>query len=82
MIECAHSATERWIVNLSRGQGEFDMYQEFAKLTLDVIGRTAFGAEIGGNARLASTVIGRFNRYLLNCRELVFGPAAIYPRPL
>ncbi|KAG0569611.1 hypothetical protein KC19_6G102500 [Ceratodon purpureus] len=82
MIECAHSAVDRWLGELHDGHGELDMYQKFAELTLDVIGRAAFGLETGGASESASAVIGSFNRYLLCCRELVFGPPAACPGSL
>uniref|UniRef100_A0A7I4BU64 Cytochrome P450 n=1 Tax=Physcomitrium patens TaxID=3218 RepID=A0A7I4BU64_PHYPA len=79
MIDCAHSAVEKWSRELNDGYSELDMYQKFAELTLDVIGKTAFGTEEIGGASEAASVIGSFNRYLLYCRELVFGPPATFP---
>ena len=76
MIACAHSAVDRWLGELHDGYGELDMYQKFAELTLDVIGRAAFGLE---TLESASAVIGSFKRYLFCCRELVFGPPAAFP---
>lgn len=79
MIDCAHSAADRWLRELRDGYGELDMYQKFAELTLDVIGRSAFGIE---SRESSESVIGSFNRYLFCCRELVFGPPAACPGSL
>lgn len=82
MIDCAHTAADRWLRELHGGYGELDMYQKFSELALDVIGRSAFGIETSGASESASAVIGRFHRYLLCCRELVFGPPAACPGSL
>jgi cytochrome P450 len=80
MIECAHTAVDRWLHELHDGVGELDMYQKFSELTLDVIGKSAFGIEERFAA--SESVIGSFHRYLLCCRELVFGPPAACPGSL
>jgi hypothetical protein len=48
MVRCANEAAGRWCEKLQTGPGELDMQYEFSRLTLDVIGRAAFGT--GGAA--------------------------------
>lgn len=53
MIKCTNEAANRWCQTVNQGGQELEMLLEFSKLTLDVIGRAAFGSEDVASGRAA-----------------------------
>lgn len=49
---------------ITGGQIEFDMYNELNLLTLNIIGKAAFGADIGGTGQEAQETLLQFKSYI------------------
>lgn len=57
MLDCATKATDRWLDALQSNHSvEIDASAEMSQLTLDIIGRAAFGSAIGGKTDEAARV--------------------------
>ncbi|BFI43025.1 protein MpCYP765-like [Marchantia polymorpha subsp. ruderalis] len=80
ITECTRAALKRWLPEIDSGSGELSVYKRVSELTLDVIKALAFGMDPPGTEdRTSSEEAESFNRYLLNCRGLVFGRPASIP---
>jgi hypothetical protein len=56
MVRCANEAVSRWCQNVKAGTQELEMLLEFSRLTLDVIGRAAFGSDDAASTSAADEV--------------------------
>lgn len=69
MTAAAHAHAQQWQERLANGRTELDMSADMSALTLAIVGRTLFDADLSGDAadvgRALSVVLEGFNRLLL-----------------
>ena len=69
MVAAAQAHREQWQQRVDSGRVELDMATDMSALTLAIVGRTLFGADLSGEAaevgRALTTVLDGFNRLLL-----------------
>ncbi|GAQ84494.1 cytochrome p450 [Klebsormidium nitens] len=64
MIKCTNEAADRWCQTIQGGTQELEMLLEFSKLTLDVIGRAAFGSEDVASGKAADELYGGLSKLI------------------
>ncbi|CAM6090437.1 unnamed protein product [Calypogeia fissa] len=78
IVSIARFAVEQWLQEINSNSGELNIYHKLLQLTLNGINYIAFGGNAAEEGS-ASLITGAYDRYLHNCRELVFGPPAAVP---
>ncbi len=66
MVECTNRLDAKWRERFAAGNSEVLIAEEMADLTLDIVGRTLFGADLTGDAadisEALTAVLGRFTK--------------------
>ena len=79
MMRCADEAAARWCAKLEGGPVELDMQREFAKLTLDVVGRAAFGSGDAVSDKVSDEVYTGLNRLVEDKVARIFSGVVFIP---